>query len=152
MERRRGLNGLGFYILLILIVILFWFYFTNRSQSNYSMSKLTEDIEKNQVTSISIQQNREVPTGEVDVTLKGKDTRYFFYVSDVKEVESYLNSENVSYTVGDVPKEDWLAQLLPTLIIVGAVFILFMVVMNGRVQQSGASVNRMNDFGKSRAR
>lgn len=152
MERRRGLNGLGFYILLILIVILFWFYFTNRSQSNYSMSKLTEDIEKDQVTSITIQQNREVPTGEVDVTLKNKDTRYFFYVSDVKDVEDYLTSQNVSYTVGDVPKEDWLAQLLPTLIIVGAFFILFMVVMNGRVQQTGSQVNRMNDFGKSRAR
>ena len=59
-------------------MILFWFYFTNRSQSNYSMSKLTEDIEKDQVTSITIQQNREVPTGEVDVTLKNKDTRYFY--------------------------------------------------------------------------
>ena len=152
MERRRGLNGLGFYILLILIVILFWFYFTNRSQSNYSMSKLSEDIEKDQVTSITIQQNREVPTGEVDVTLKDKDTRYFFYVSDVKDVENYLTSQKVSYTVGDVPKEDWLAQLLPTLIIVGAFFILFMVVMNGRVQQTGSQVNRMNDFGKSRAR
>ena len=152
MERRRGLNGLGFYILLILIVILFWFYFTNRSQSNYSMSKLSEDIEKDQVTSITIQQNREVPTGEVDVTLKNKDTRYFFYVSDVKDVENYLTSQKVSYTVGDVPKEDWLAQLLPTLIIVGAFFILFMVVMNGRVQQTGSQVNRMNDFGKSRAR
>ena len=116
------------------------------------MSELTKAIDKGTVSSVTIQQNREVPTGEVDVTLSGKDTQYFFYVSDVKEIENYLTSENVSYTLGDVPKEDWLAQLLPTLITVGAFFILFMVVMNGRVQQTGASVNRMNDFGKSRAR
>ncbi len=152
MERRRGLSGLGFYILLILIVLVFWFYFTNRSQPNYSVSELNQAIEKDTVSSVTIQQNREVPTGEVDVRLKDDDTEYFFYVSDVKEVQTYLSSKNVAYTLGDVPKENWMADLLPTLIIVGAFFILFTMVLGGRVQQTGGAANRMTDFGKSRAR
>ncbi len=152
MERRRGLSGLGFYILLILIVLVFWFYFTNRSQPNYSVSELNQAIEKDTVSSVTIQQNREVPTGEVDVRLKDDDTEYFFYVSDVKEVQTYLSSKGVAYTLGDVPKENWMAELLPTLIIVGAFFILFTMVLGGRVQQTGGAANRMTDFGKSRAR
>lgn len=152
MERRRGLSGLGFYILLILIVLVFWFYFTNRSQPNYSASELNQAIEKDTVSSVTIQQNREVPTGEVDVRLKDDDTEYFFYVSDVKEVQTYLSSKGVAYTLGDVPKENWMAELLPTLIIVGAFFILFTMVLGGRVQQTGGAANRMTDFGKSRAR
>ena len=55
---------MGFYILLILIVLVFWFYFTNRSQPNYSVSELNQAIEKDTVSSVTIQQNREVPTGE----------------------------------------------------------------------------------------
>ena len=143
---------MGFYILLILIVLVFWFYFTNRSQPNYSVSELNQAIEKDTVSSVTIQQNREVPTGEVDVRLKDDDTEYFFYVSDVKEVQTYLSSKGVAYTLGDVPKENWMAELLPTLIIVGAFFILFMMVLGGRVQQTGGAANRMTDFGKSRAR
>lgn len=143
---------MGFYILLILIVLVFWFYFTNRSQPNYSVSELNQAIEKDTVSSVTIQQNREVPTGEVDVRLKDDDTEYFFYVSDVKEVQTYLSSKGVAYTLGDVPKENWMAELLPTLIIVGAFFILFTMVLGGRVQQTGGAANRMTDFGKSRAR
>lgn len=143
---------MGFYILLILIVLVFWFYFTNRSQPNYSVSELNQAIEKDTVSSVTIQQNREVPTGEVDVRLKDDDTEYFFYVSDVKKVQTYLSSKGVAYTLGDVPKENWMAELLPTLIIVGAFFILFTMVLGGRVQQTGGAANRMTDFGKSRAR
>ncbi|MBQ1917327.1 MAG: ATP-dependent zinc metalloprotease FtsH [Lachnospiraceae bacterium] len=138
--------------MLILIVLVFWFYFTNRSQPNYSVSELNQAIEKDTVSSVTIQQNREVPTGEVDVRLKDDDTEYFFYVSDVKEVQTYLSSKGVAYTLGDVPKENWMAELLPTLIIVGAFFILFTMVLGGRVQQTGGAANRMTDFGKSRAR
>ena len=130
---------MGFYILLILIVLVFWFYFTNRSQPNYSVSELNQAIEKDTVSSVTIQQNREVPTGEVDVRLKDDDTEYFFYVSDVKEVQTYLSSKGVAYTLGDVPKENWMAELLPTLIIVGAFFILFTMVLGGRVQQTGGA-------------
>jgi len=153
LERRRGgLNGLGFYILLILIVLVFWFLFTNRSQPNYSVNELNQAIQKGRVSSVSIQQNREVPTGEVDVKLKDDDTEYFFYVSDVKEVQTYLSNKNVSYTLLDVPKENWLSEILPTLIIVGAFFILFMAVLGGRAQQTGGVSSQMSNFGKSRAR
>ncbi|MDD6551585.1 MAG: ATP-dependent zinc metalloprotease FtsH, partial [Lachnospiraceae bacterium] len=88
----------------------------------------------------------------VDVRLKDDDTEYFFYVSDVKEVQTYLSSKGVAYTLGDVPKENWMAELLPTLIIVGAFFILFTMVLGGRTQQAGGAASRMTDFGKSRAR
>lgn len=150
-QKRRSFSGLWFYLILVLIVLAFWMALTSHRGSNYSVSQLEQAIEKDQVSSIQIRQNREVPTGEVDVKLSGDSTNYYFYVSDVKEIQRALSEKGVSYSVSDVPHDTWVSELLPILIIFAMFFILFTVMMNGRAMQMGGQSSRMANFGKSRA-
>ncbi|MBQ1843178.1 MAG: ATP-dependent metallopeptidase FtsH/Yme1/Tma family protein, partial [Lachnospiraceae bacterium] len=150
-QKRRSFSGLWFYLILVLIVLAFWMALTSHRGSNYSVSQLEQAIEKDQVSSIQIRQNREVPTGEVDVKLSGDSTNYYFYVSDVKEIQRALSEKGVSYSVSDVPHDTWVSELLPILIISAMFFILFTVMMNGRAMQMGGQSSRMANFGKSRA-
>ena len=150
-QKRRGFGGIWFYVILVFVVLAFWMALTSHRSPNYSVSQLNQAIEKNEVSSVTIQQNREVPTGEVDVKLDGDSTSYYFYVSDVREIQQALSEKNVSYTVSDVPHDTWVSELLPMLIIFAMFFILFAVMFNGRAAQMGGQNPRMADFGKSRA-
>ncbi|MGN8773878.1 ATP-dependent zinc metalloprotease FtsH [Candidatus Weimeria sp. HCP3S3_B5] len=150
-QKRRGFGGLWFYLILIVVVMGFWLMLTSHRSPNYSLSQLETAIDNDRVSSISIHQNREVPTGEVDVKLKQDRTSYYFYVSDVKEIEKELASRNVSYSLGDVPQDSWVGELLPMLVITAMIFILFTVMFNGRAAQVGSQNSKMTNFGKSRA-
>ena len=150
-QKRRGFGGIWFYVILVFVVLALWMALTSHRSPNYSVSQLNQAIEKNEVSSVTIQQNREVPTGEVDVKLDGDSTSYYFYVSDVREIQQALSEKNVSYTVSDVPHDTWVSELLPMLIIFAMFFILFAVMFNGRAAQMGGQNSRMADFGKSRA-
>ena len=150
-QKRRGFGGLWFYLILIVVVMGFWLMLTSHRSPNYSLSQLETAIDNDRVSSISIHQNREVPTGEVDVKLKQDSTSYYFYVSDVKEIEKELASRNVSYSLGDVPQDSWVGELLPMLVITAMIFILFTVMFNGRAAQVGSQNSKMTNFGKSRA-
>ncbi len=150
-QKRRGFGGLWFYLILIVVVMGFWLMLTSHRSPNYSLSQLETAIDNDRVSSISIHQNREVPTGEVDVKLKQDSTSYYFYVSDVKEIEKKLASRNVSYSLGDVPQDAWVGELLPMLVITAMIFILFTVMFNGRAAQVGSQNSKMTNFGKSRA-
>jgi len=150
-QKRRGFGGLWFYLILIVVVMGFWLMLTSHRSPNYSLSQLETAIDNDRVSSISIHQNREVPTGEVDVKLKQDSTSYYFYVSDVKEIEKELASRNVSYSLGDVPQDAWVGELLPMLVITAMIFILFTVMFNGRAAQVGSQNSKMTNFGKSRA-
>ncbi len=117
------------------------------------MSKLEEDVESGAVTGISIDQNAEVPTGTVHVTLKDSSETRTLYVSDVNDVQDYLNKANIPYTLSDVPQDQWFLELLPMLLIVAVVFILFLILMNGQIAASSGGTNaKMMNFGKSRAK
>jgi cell division protease FtsH len=151
-QKPRGLGGFGFYMLLILIIFLAWYYITGKGTSNYSMHQLQTAAAEGKVSTVTIRQNREVPTGEVDVKLKNDSKNYFFYVSDVNHTQQILNTLKQNYTIADVPEEEWFSNMLTTLIIVAAVFILFMFMMNNQAAAANGSNSRMANFGKSRAK
>lgn len=148
MKRR---SGFGFYILLILIIVLIWYFMSDRSTPTYTMHAFREALAKDEITSIVINQNEEVPTGSAEITLKDSDTRYELYLTDVGEFCDTLDAASFThYTINDVPHDGWMSQMLPMLLIVAALFILFMIMMNGQ-RASGGTNARMMDFGKSRA-
>ena len=109
MKKQMKMSGIGFYVL-VLAVIFVAVYFSGNIERNsgdsYSISSLKNDADKNNITSVSIDQNQEIPTGEVTVKLKsGKVVD--FYVSDVKEAQKILDDANVSYRLNDVKKTSW---------------------------------------------
>lgn len=143
-------SGFGFYILFILVFILIWYFVTTTTKPTYTMKMFRESLDEGKVVSAKIDQNIQVPTGSVAVTLDDGN-QYIVYVSDVREIEKILEREGISYTLNDVPKDQWMQTLLPMLLVVAAVFILFMMMMNAQAGATGGSNSKMMNFGKSRA-
>ncbi len=75
------------------------------------------------VVCISVNQNKSVPTGRVEITLKGDDSSdnvRYLYVSDVNEVRNYLKENKVDYTMPDIPQDSWAATtFLPVILTLG---------------------------------
>ena len=128
---KRNYRGFGFYIILILVVIGVWYFLdSNQSVANtYTVQQFEKDLKEDNIVSVRINQNREVPTGILEITRKDS-TKQELYVSDVNDAQNLLDEYHQDYQVKDVPAESWLMNLLPLLLVFGAMFILFIIVMN----------------------
>ena len=105
-------------------------------------------LKENKVTSVEIHQNPETPTGSVIYDKDGKD--YYFYVSDVNEVQNDLSAyPGVGVKVTNVETRMSFGDIIMIVLYVG--MLIFMFMMFTRTREGGAAGNRMLDFGKSRA-
>ena len=151
-------SGFGIYILLILVIVFFWYYFTGTNAPDYTMDQFEKALESGTILNVAVHQNTQVPTGTVNITVRtgsGEDIgaeKHTLYVSDVNEIQQKLKDAGVYYLVYDVPQDQWLSDMLPILIVVAALFMLFMIMMNGQGMGQGAAGNRMMNFTKSRAK
>ena len=152
MNKRSNLRGFGVYLILILAVIAIWYWLDGTSVTNgYTRQQFEEALESGTVAQIHVMQNREIPTGSVQLTFTDGSTKVLL-VSDVAEIENYMREQGIkNYTVQDPPEESWLLTLLPYLIIFAAMFIFFMIMTNQAAANAGGNSKMMN-FGKSRAK
>ena len=122
------MRGIGVYIIIVFAVICIWYWLSAGATSNsYTQSQFEKDLDKNQVKSVKVVQNREIPTGSLEVKFKD-GTSKVLYVSDVNNIEKTMTKAGYTdYTVADVPAESWIMTLLPYLLVFGAMFILFAV-------------------------
>lgn len=146
---KRSKVSVFMYLALILIIVGIWFSTTATNASTKTMNQFSADVTNGKVVSAVVEQNEQVPTGAVSVTLKSGDT-YKLYVTDVGEAEKLLAENNVSYKINDVPHDSWMQYLLPMILVLAVVFILFMMIMGGQ-GAAGGSNSKMMNFGKSRA-
>ena len=148
---KRSYRGFGFYAMLIIVVVVVWMLLDARQETgSYSMTEFQSALENEQVVYIKIEQNREIPTGVLDIRLREGLSKKL-YVSDVNAVQQMLKEYQFdNYYMGDVPQESWLLNLLPLLIVLAAMFILFMIMSNQSASAGGGT--RMMNFGKSRAK
>ena len=122
-----------------------------KSTTTYTRREFDKALARDEVKSVNITQNEEVPTGAAEITLTD-GTEATLYVSDVNEIQEELKEAKVAYTISDIPHDSWISELLPMLIVLGAVFILFMIMMNAQGAGGGGANARMMNFGKSRAK
>ena len=150
-KKTSNFRGMGAYVAIILIVILIWAWLGNNTTSNsYTKNDFEKALDENQVLEVEVIQNREIPTGSLEITL-ANNTKQTLYVSDVNEIQTLMDdNEFTNYTCDDVPAENWIMTLLPYLLVFGAVFILFMIANNNAAAQGGGG--RMMNFGKNRAK
>ncbi len=153
--KRSPFRSIGIYVLILLVIMAVWYSFDARRMmgGTYTYDQFKEAIQKEEVQSVQINQNREVPTGDVVVKLKD-DSQKYFNVTDVNEVQDYLDAQNfTAYRVGDVPGVNWMVYILPALIQGIVLFFIIMMIMNAQAAASGGGGNnKMMNFGKSRAR
>lgn len=148
-------NGMWLYLVILLIAAcaVFSLHGTRSDErTQYSYQQLTEDIADNNISNIVIQQNEQVPTGKLTVTLKSSSdgADRVMYVSDVNAIQELLNSNDINYQMRDVKVENsWLSILLPcAMSLIVVIFLFFMMTR----QASGGSNAKMMNFGKSRAK
>ncbi len=147
---RRG-SGIYFGIIILLLLAAIWVSQMHNMPSDYSYDSFMKDLENSNIYAAEINQNEQVPTGYLRVTLTGGGERTL-YVTDVGEMEELLRDHNVRVMVKNVPQENWfLNYVLP--ILVGLIVLVFIFVMlNAQNNNAGNNNSKMMNFGKSRAR
>ena len=151
MKKTRA-SGMIIYAIFVVVILGILYTSMGKATATYTMAQFKRAIKHDEVTSVNIVQNEQVPTGAANIKLSD-GTTVKLYVSDVNEVESLLEKARITYTLSDVPHDSWISDLLPMLVVLGAVFILFMMLMNAQSAGGGGGANaRMMNFGKSRAK
>ena len=150
MKKNRA-SGMIIYALFVFVVLAILYTSMGKSTTTYTRREFDKALARDEVKSVNISQNEEVPTGAAEITLSD-GTEATLYLSDVNEIQDVLKEAKVSYTVSDIPHDSWISELLPMLIVLGAVFILFMIMMNAQGSAGGGANARMMNFGKSRAK
>ena len=152
-KKARGLNGVVFLVFVVFLFAALWF--TNQfdqREKEISWKKFQQLVQNDKIESVEVNQNKSVPTGRVEITLKGDDSSdnvRYLYVSDVNEIQDYLKEQNVDYTMPDIPQDSWAATtFLPVILTLVGVFLIFGL-MN---RQGGGANSKAMNFGKSRAR
>ena len=150
----RKSSRVGLYLILIIMMIAGYLYLNEQinDQSSYTLEQMEKALDENQVSQVSIHQNRQVPTGRVSVELKNGEQRQF-YVTDVKEVEEILRDSSIDPVISDVPQDSvFMSTVFPSLLVAGIVIFVFMW-MNRQMSGGGGGSNaKMMNFGKSRAK
>lgn len=148
-NKSKGIGGINLIACLLLLATMYWFMGQTGGQKNdFSYYDFEAALKAGEVSEVVIEPNKVVPTGTLVIKLENEEAEKL-YVSDVKEIEELLQSYKVDYELEDVPQESvFVTAILPTLLMIGAAFILF--TMMGK-QGGGMNAKAMN-FGKSRAK
>jgi len=148
-NKNKGFGG--FYTLMILIMAIFVLWFmreANVYRNTYTFEEFRRAVQTDKVESVWIEQNKAVPTGSVEITLKEGDELRYLNVSDVNDVQKMLDEEGfTNIYLQEIPQDSWfLETFLPTLIIAGSLVVV-VVMMN----RQGGNAKAMN-FGRNRAK
>ncbi|MBQ6075771.1 MAG: ATP-dependent zinc metalloprotease FtsH [Lachnospiraceae bacterium] len=125
----------------------------NRNQTETNYSAFLNAMEKKTVKEVRIEQSADVPSGTVYYSLTNESEVYYFYTSNVNEVQTALLSYEargvkVDYRVTEVNHP---MDLLTVISLVGmGIMVLFIFITLMRTSGGGAN-GKMMDFGKSRA-
>ena len=81
-KKKNGtLRGFGFYIALILVVILIWYWLSGSTATNsYTKDQFQDALDNGKVDTVTVVQNREIPTGSLKVKYKN-GTQQILYTS-----------------------------------------------------------------------
>ena len=145
--------------LLVFALILGVLYLIQGGNQNvnqqYTETQFAEDMKNGNVRSVYVQQNAEVPTGTVELTMKDRSV-VRFYITDVnvfKELYNELSEKqktDVSFEMSDVVRPSTLEKMMPYLI--GLVALVVVVMMIAGMQGAGGGGGAMMNFGKSKAK
>ena len=152
--KNRGISGITLLIFILFVFGVLWF--TNQfdqREREITWEDFTKLTQEGKVESYLIRQNKNVPTGRVEIQLEGRNGEAgeikYLYVADVNELQDYLRDKNIEYQITDVPRESlFMTTIMPMLIMLAGILIIFYL-MN---RQGGGANSKAMNFGKSRAR
>lgn len=153
-RRNRGVGGFTLLTFVILLFAMFWLTNTLGERADMlSRKEFEELIASDQVQNVTVIQNKNVPTGRVEIEVKAEEGERGevknYYVSDVNQIQEDLAEWDVDYELPNAPQDNWFTTtILPVLLMMAGVFFLFSM-MN---RQGGGANAKAMSFGKSRAK
>ena len=153
-RRNRGVGGFTLLTFVILLFAMFWLTNTLGERADMlSRKEFEELIASDQVQNVTVIQNKNVPTGRVEIELKAEEGERGevknYYVSDVNQIQEDLAEWDVDYELQNEKQDNWFTTtILPVLLMMAGVFFLFSM-MN---RQGGGANAKAMSFGKSRAK
>ena len=157
MNRNLRRSLISYVVLFALIFGVFYLLQGNNQNVDlgYTETEFSEDFKEGNVASVYVQQNAEVPTGTVELTMKDRSL-VRFYVSDVNDFQELYNTLmkdndlNVTFEMSDVVRPSMLEKMLPY--VLGLVAMVVVIMMFAGMQNAGSGGGSMMNFGKSRAK
>ena len=152
---KKQYKGLGVYLVVMLVMlgVIYFISTMNNTDKDYRYADFLADISSEGhggVEDIVIRQNKEVPTGRMDIEFSNGDKKSI-YLSDVNTAMEDITEAGLNYELKDVNRDSFfLTTILPFVIAIVLVFIFF-VLMNSHNASAGGG-NKMMNFGKSRAK
>lgn len=149
----KQIRGYGFYIIILVVIFatIYWMTANDGTSSDYSYPQFLQDLKEEEILSVDIKQNKEVPTGQLTVTYKDGDTKSLF-IEDTGTLTEDLKENNFeNYDMSDVSRDSFfLTTILPFAIAFILVLVFFTFLSNQTTGGGGGS--KMMNFGKSRAK
>ena len=153
-NKRSNFTRIYFIGMAIIIIVMLYYAGSGLKSNNYKYNDLLNDLQDGKVTEVSINQNKEVPTGKVTVKLQDGSTKYV-YITDVNKVISEIKdindktNQNIQPYIADVRRDSiFLTNILPMLLM-GVVIVIVIMMMNAN---AAGGNSKMANFGKSRAK
>ncbi len=124
------------------------------NSSHYKYNDFLKDLKEGDVKSVTINQNKEIPTGQIVIKLKD-NTKEEVYVTDVNKVIKDLDDYNtkaakdIHPTIKDVDRDSvFLTTILP-MVFMGIIVLVVIMMMNAN---AGGGAGKMANFGKNKAK
>ena len=152
MNKKSKGAGKYFIFILILLGICIWISTMNKEEDSYEYNMLIEDLEAGNVETVTVQPNKETPTGVAKVELKD-DTSHLLFATDISEIEHVVRGySEVELKVTDLPSTNWFLKYFFPILIMLVVIVFLFVMFTASHSGGGGSNAKMMNFGKSRAR
>lgn len=120
-------------------------------QNTLSYQTFQKMVDNGEISSVSVYQNREVPTGRLSLYDTNGNTSYV-NVTDVNQVTELLEQNDIDYTVQPVEQENiFIRYVMPALLIGLVLLVGFSLMTRSLAGGGGGGNNRMMNFGKSNA-
>ena len=154
MNNRTKTRSWAFPLIVVAVVlVLYYVWIGTSTQTSTSWNQFRKAVESGAIASVTIEQNKEVPTGRLRFAYNGETL--VVNVSDVNEAQQYLEDNSVAYVVGDIPSDNvFLNTMLPMLIVAVMVLLICFLfvgpILSGNAGGGGGN-NQMSNFGRSRA-
>ena len=154
-NKRSGMPRISIIIMLILVAGMLYYSISGMMQtSHYKYSDFQKDLSQGKVKSVTINQNKEIPTGQIIIKLKD-NSKEEVYVTDVNKVIDDLNAYNkkaakdINPTIKDVDRDSvFLTTILP-MVFMGIIVLVVIMMMNAN---AGGGAGKMANFGKNKAK
>lgn len=146
----KSTKGIIAYIAIILAIfgVVYWMTRTTETTETYTYQEFEKDLDAGTISTISIKQNSEIPTGVVIVKFNDS-TIAQLYVEDVGTITKELQDRGEEYKLSDVTRQGFFASTILPMLVMLIVMVVFFSIIS---RNSGAGGGNVMTFGKSRAK